>query len=147
MKGGANVARSSKNIAKLDIMTPVQADNIVKFAKHAKFLGNGLTIIDFSSRVGNITNSYKAHGNWKREMFIESSSFAASAMAGTATVNIGGAALGFLVVATPVGWVGLIVGGLVVAGTAAVASIATNDTFKNNGGDWYDSIMKSIGAL
>lgn len=80
-------------------------------------------------------------------MFIESSSFAASAMAGTATVNVGGAILGILIVATPIGWVGIIMGGVAIAGAAATASIVTNDTFKNNSGSWYDSIMKEIGAL
>jgi len=144
---GANIARSSRNMAKLDIMTPVQADKIVKFTKHAKFLGNGLAVIDFGSRVGNIHNSYKAGGNWEREMFVESSSFALSAAAGTAVVNVGGAALMFLMVATPVGWVGLIVGGVAVAGAAAVTSISVNNLTKNNSGDWYDSIMKSIGVM
>jgi hypothetical protein len=53
----------------------------------------------------------------------------------------------FLMVATPVGWVGLIVGGVAVAGTAAAASIGMNNAVKNNSGSWYDSIMKSIGDL
>jgi hypothetical protein len=44
-------------------------------------LGNGLAVIDFGSRVGNIHNSYQAGGNWERDFFIESSSFAASAIA------------------------------------------------------------------
>jgi len=144
---GANIARSSRNMTKLDIINPVQADNIVKFSKQAKLLGNGLAVIDFGGRVGNIHNSYKAGGNWERDMFIESSSFAASAMAGTAAVNIGGAVLSFLIVATPIGWVGVIVGGVVVAGVAATASIVTNDSFKNNSGGWYDSLMKAIGTL
>ncbi len=56
-------------------------------------------------------------------------------------------ALSFLIVATPVGWVGLIVGGVAVAGTAAAASISVNNITKNNSGSWYDSIMKSIGIL
>ena len=144
---GANIAKSSRNIAKLDIMTPVQADNIVKLTKHAKFLGNGLAVIDFGSRVGNIHNSYKAGGNWEREMFVESSSFALSAAAGTAVINVGGATLMFLMVATPIGWVGLIVGGVAVAGVAAATSISVNNITKSNSGDWYDSIMKSIGVL
>lgn len=144
---GANIAKSSRNIAKLDIVSPVQANNIVKLTKHAKFLGNGLAVIDFGSRVGNVHNSYKGGGNWEREMFIESSSFAASAMAGTAAVNVGGAALGFLIVATPIGWVGIIIGGVAIAGAAVTASVVTNDAFKNNSGAWYDSIMKSIGVL
>jgi hypothetical protein len=141
---GANIAKSSRNMAKLDIMSPVQADNIVKFTKHAKFMGNGIAVIDFGSRVGNIHNSYKAGGNWEREMFIESSSFALSAATGIGVVNAGGAALMFLMVATPVGWVGLIVGGLAVAGTAAVASIVTNNIVKEDAGGIYDYIMKQV---
>ncbi len=71
-------------------------------------------------------------------MFIESSSFAASAIAGTAVVNAG---LALLVFATPFGWVGLVVGGLAVAGTAAGTSIWTNEQLKSNSGGWYDDIM------
>ncbi|WP_028470999.1 hypothetical protein [Neptunomonas japonica] len=143
-KRGTDIARSSRSIAKLDLVNPVQADNIVKLAKHAKFLGNGLAVIDFSSRVGNIHNSYQGGGNWEREMFIESTSFAASAATGIGVVNAGGAALMFLMVATPVGWVGLIVGGLAIAGTAAVASIGANNYAKNNSGSLYDELMKWI---
>jgi hypothetical protein len=142
-----NIARSSRNVAKLNVTSQIQANNLVKLSKHAKFLGNGLAVIDFGGRVGNIHNSYQAGGNWERDMFIESSSFAASAVTATAVVNVGGAALMFLVVATPIGWVGLIVGGVAVAGTAAAASIGMNNAVKNNSGTWYDSIMKSIGVL
>lgn len=143
-KRGANIARSSRSVAKLDLINPVQADNIVKFTKYAKVLGNGLTIVDFGGRVGNIHNSYKAGTNWEREMFIESSSFAVSAATGIGVVNAGGAALTFLMVATPVGWVGLIVGGLAVASTAAVASISANNISKKMSGGFYDDIMKWI---
>jgi hypothetical protein len=138
---GANIAKSSRNIAKLDLVNPIQADNIVKFTKHAKFLGDGLAVIDFSSRVGNIHNSYKAGANWEREMFIESSSFAASAITGTLVVEAG---LAILIFATPVGWMGLLVGGLAVAGTAAAVSIGVNDYTKSNSGGLYDDIMKWI---
>jgi hypothetical protein len=137
-KRGVDIARSSRNIAKLDLVNTVQADNIVKFTKQAKYLGNGLAVIDFGSRMGNIHNSYKAGENWEREMFIESSSFAASAIAGTIAVEAG---LTLLIFATPVGWLGLLVGGLAIAGTAAFTSIAVNEEIKNNSGKWYDSIM------
>ena len=140
-KRGTDIARSSRSIAKLDLISPVQADNVVKFTKHAKFLGNGLTVIDFSSRVGNIHNSYKAGGNWEREMFIESSSFAAGAVAGSLAVDAG---LALLIFATPAGWVGLLVGGIAVAGTAALVSMGTNDYVKNKSGSLYDDIMKWI---
>ncbi|WP_221892356.1 hypothetical protein [Teredinibacter haidensis] len=79
-----NIAKSSRNIAKLNITSQVQASKLAKLGKGAKFLGNGLAVIDFGGRVGNIHNSYKSGGEWEREMFIESSSFAVSAIAATA---------------------------------------------------------------
>ncbi|MCK5230442.1 MAG: hypothetical protein KAR13_09270 [Desulfobulbaceae bacterium] len=140
-----NIARSSRNIAKLNITSQVQANNLVKLSKQAKFLGNGLAVIDFGSRVGNIHNSYQANENWERDLFIESSSFAGSAITGTIAVNAGGAALTFLVAATPIGWVGLIVGGIAVAGVAVAASMGMNNVIKDNAGDVYDTLMKGLG--
>lgn len=142
---GTNIADSSRSIVKLDVTSQVQANDLVKFTKHARVLGNGLAIIEFSSGIGNIHTSYKSGGNWERELFIESSSFAASAVAGTIAVNAGAAALGFLMVATPVGWVGIIVGGVAIAGAAAAASLSVNHAFKKNSGSWYDSLMTVLG--
>jgi len=139
-----NIARSSRNVTKLNVRNHIQASNLVKLSKHAKFLGNGLAVIDFGSRVGNIHNSYKAGENWEREMFVESSSFALSVSAGALAIKAGGAALTFLMVATPVGWVGLIIGGVAVAGVAATTSIIVNSGIKNNSGSWYDAIMEWI---
>lgn len=133
-----NIARSSRNVAKLNVTSQVQASNLVKYSRYAKYLGNGLAIIDFGTRVGNIHSSYKADGDWERELFIESSSFALSAIVGAVTVKAG---LALLIVATPVGWVGLIVGGVAVAGTAAAASIAMNSAVQNSSGGVYDEIM------
>ncbi|BFM09579.1 hypothetical protein [Halioxenophilus aromaticivorans] len=146
IKRATNIANSSRDITKLEVTSQAQAHNLLKFTKHAKVLGNGLAVIDFTSRVGNIHNEYKAGGNWERELFIESSSFAASAAAGTLVVNAGSAALGMLMVATPVGWVGLIVGGIAVAGAAAATSMAVNSEIKTNGGGWYDSLMGVLGV-
>lgn len=139
-----NIAKSSRNVAKLNVTSQVQANNLVKLSKQAKFLGNGLAVIDFGGRVGSIHNSYRAGGNWERDLFIESSSFAASAITGTVAVNVGTAALTLLMVATPVGWVGLIVGGAAVAASAAGASMWVNGQVKDNGGEWYDGIMNWI---
>jgi len=141
-----NIARSSRNVAKLNITSQVQTSNLVKFSQHAKFLGNGLAIIDFSSRVGNIHNTYKAGQNWEREMFIESSSFALSTLTGAAAIKAGSAALSFMMVATPIGWVGLIIGGVAVVGAAAVASIGMNNYAKGNSGNLYDDIMEWINS-
>lgn len=142
-----NIARSSRNVAKLNVTSQAQAHNLVKFTQYAKFLGNGLAVIDFTSRVGNIHNEYKADGEWERELFIESSSFALSAGAGILAVNAGTAALGLLMVATPIGWVGLIIGGVAVAGTAAAASITTNNIVKSKSGGLYDQIMRGLSSL
>jgi hypothetical protein len=141
-----NIAQSSRNVAKLNVASHIEANGLVKFARHAKFLGNGLAVIDFTSRIGNVRNSYQAGGNWERDLFIESSSFVASAGAGMLAVDAGTAALGLLMVATPVGWIGLIVGGIVVAGAAATTSIIVNKAIKDNSGSWYDSIMGAIGV-
>jgi hypothetical protein len=139
-----NIAQSSRNTAKLNVTSQIEVNGLVKFTRHAKFLGNGLAVIDFTSRIGNIHNEYKAGGEWERELFVESSSFAASAIAGSIAVNAG---LGLLMVATPVGWVGLIVGGVAVAGTAAAVSMGMNSIVKNNSGGVYDSIMKWISGV
>jgi hypothetical protein len=139
-----NIADSSRNFVSLNVSNQVQANNLVKFSQHAKFLGSGFAVIDFGGRVGNVHNSYQGGGDWERELFIESSSFALSAATGAATVKVGAAALGFLVVATPIGWTGLIVGGVAVAGVAAATSIGMNSYVKNNSGSMYDNIMRWI---
>lgn len=125
-----NIAKDSRHIAKLNVSSQVEANNLIKFSQNAKFLGGGLAVIDFGSRVGNVHNSYAADENWERELFIESLSFVAATAAGTLAVNMGGGVLGFLVVATPVGWVGLIVGGLAVAGVAGAVSIFADEATK-----------------
>lgn len=141
---GTNIARSSRSVAKLNITNQVQASQLVRYGKQAKFLGNGLVLVDLGNRVGNIHTSYKAGGNWERDLFIESSGLFATVSTGVITAKAGVAALGFLVAATPIGWVGLIVGGLVVAGTSAAATMAVNDYSKNNSGNLYDKIMNWI---
>ncbi len=118
-----NIARSSRSVAKLNVTSHIEANNFVKLTQHAKFLGIGLAVTDFTTRVGNVHTSYKSDGEWERELFIESSSFALSAGSGIIAVNAGTAALGILIAATPIGWVGLVVGGLAVAGTAAAVSM------------------------
>ena len=94
--------------------------------------------------MGNVHNSYKAGGEWERDLFIESNSFALSAIAGSLAVNAG---LSLLVFATPFGWAGLIIGGVAVAGVAAGVSMGTNSAIKQNSGVWYDEIMLWVNTL
>ena len=119
----------------------VEADKLVHFTRYAKFLGNGLTLIDFTSRIWNVHNSYQTGENWERELFIESSSFALGALAGSSIAKAG---LGILFIATPAGWAGLIVGGLAVAGVSAAGALTTNHIVKNNAGNWYDGILGAL---
>lgn len=142
-----NIARSSRSAAKLNVTSQAQANSLVKLTQHAKYLGNGLAVIDFTGRIGSVHTTYQSGGEWERELFVESSSFALSAVAGTAAINVGGAALSLLVMATPVGWVGLVIGGVTVAGVAAATSMGVNKVVKENSGSWYDAIMKAIGVI
>ena len=136
-----NIARSSRRIAKLNVFDQVHASRLVKFGEYGKFLGNGLAVIDFGSRVGNIHNSYKAGENWERQMFIESTSFAASSSIGIVTAGAGGSALICLTALTPPGWV-LIIAGIGVAIAAGTATTRIDDFIKTRSGAWYDDIIK-----
>jgi len=135
-----NIARSSRSIKKLELVSTLQAGKLARFSKYGKALGNGLIVVDVASRISNVQNEYKTDGNWERELFVESSSFVAGAWAGIITANAGYAALTFLTVATPAGWVGLIV-------TAAAASLHMNNKVKANSGSWYDDVMDWLNSL
>ncbi|WP_281555873.1 hypothetical protein [Thalassomonas sp. RHCl1] len=144
---GKNIARSSRNVIKLNVTNQAQASELVQFAKYSKFLGNGLAVIDFTSRVGNIHNTHKTGGNWHRQMFIESSGFALSAVAGTLAINGGSSALSLLMMATPIGWVGLVIGGALVVGAAAGASMGANYIVTQDAGSIYDTIMEWVTSI
>ena len=70
-------------------------------------------------------------------MFRESLSFAAGAVAGSLIIK-GGMAL--MAVATPVGWVGLLFAGAIVAG-GVVASVTTNNALQKYADTIYDDIL------
>ena len=141
---GINIARFSRSAIKLKVSHYLELSALVRLAKYGKFLGTGITLIDFASRAGKIQNTYEAGGDWERELFIESLSFTFGALAGMITVAKGMQALEFLVVATPIGWVGLVAGGLFVAGVSAGASVIADDWAKGDGGDMYDAIMRIL---
>lgn len=139
-----NIATSSRTTTKLNISSQVEASKLVRFTKHAKYLGNGLAVIDFGKRAGNVQQSYKEGGDWERELFRESLRFAGPAIAGTATVKIG---LGLLMFVTPYGWAWLVVGGIATAAASAGASIYLDNAMKQRSNEWYDAALESLGAL
>ena len=144
LERGKNIVRSSRNVTKLDVTSQAQANELAQFAKYTKFLGNGLAVIDFTSRIGNIQNTHRAGGNWHRQLFIESSSFALSAIAGSLTIKAGTYGLGLLLAATPIGWVGLIIGGALVVGATAATSIYTNNSVTHFSDGLYDVILNGV---
>jgi hypothetical protein len=145
---GLNIARSSRgsHLAKLNVLDRAQASNLMRFSQYGRYLGNGLVAIDFGSRIGKVHNSYQAGDNWERDLFIESSSFAAGAITASIAVSAGAVGLACLAIAlTPPGWV-LIIAGLGVAAVGATAAIHMDNLLKTNGGRWYDGLMEWMGA-
>ena len=69
-----SIAQSSRgtHLAKLNITSQIQANNLVKFGQHAKVLGNGLAAIDFTSRAAGVIKTAGDGGDWERELFIQS---------------------------------------------------------------------------
>jgi len=122
-----NIATSSRTTTKLNVSSQVEANNLVRFTKHAKYLGNGLAVIGFGSRAGKVHSSYKEGGSWERELFRESLGFAGSAGLGMLTVNVG---LRLLIFATPYGWAWLVAGGVATTAAAAGSTILFNNLAK-----------------
>ena len=135
-----NIARDSRNIKSLHLTSRAQAGKLARFSNKAKVLGGGLIVIDIASRLGNVHNKYKADGNWEKELFVESTSFGLSLWAGSMAVGVGAAALTFVTVATPVGWVALIV-------VAAGASMTADYIAKERSRGWYDDIVDWANSL
>jgi hypothetical protein len=139
-----NIAKSSRNIAKLELTNQVEASRVIRLAKTTKIIGNGLAVVDFGVRASNVYDSYKEGKNWERDLFVESSSFALSTSAASIVLDSGMAALGFVMMVTPVGWIGLLIGGAVI-GAAAFTGYEVNKVTKENSGGLYDYIMRILG--
>ncbi|OMH39519.1 hypothetical protein [Motiliproteus sp. MSK22-1] len=139
-----HIAESGRTVAKLELISQLEAQNLVNFSKYTQHLGNGLAVIDFTGRVGSIHNTYKAGGNWEKKMFIEASGFAAGAVMGSLAVK-GGLAL--LTLATPMGWIFLISAGIAITAAAAGASMVVDHQAKKAADRLYDPILDWINSL
>ena len=144
MTRAKHITESGRSVAKLNFTNQIEAHNLVKFSKYTKVLGTGLAAIDFTSRAGDIYNTYKAGGNWEKKLFVEASGFAAGGLAGTLTVNAG---LALLALTTPVGWVYLIGTGAAIIGTAALVSMTADHQTKRLAEWGYDPLMDWISSL
>ncbi|GAA6172195.1 hypothetical protein NBRC116592_18650 [Colwellia sp. KU-HH00111] len=144
MKRALNIAKDSRNessIAKLQVTNQAQVNSLARFGSHAKFLTNNLAAIDFTSRSAGIINTAKYGGNWHKEMFVESSGFAAGGGMGILASRVGFglvSALPMVAALTPMGLVILVGVGL----TVASMSILTDSGSKELAESYYDSIMK-----
>ena len=135
---------TERSVAKLHVTNTAQASRLVRFAGYTKFLGNGLAVIDFGSRAGHVHNTYQEGGDWERELFVESSRFFASAVVGGGVAKFG---LGLMLTFTPVGWVGLVVGGLVIVGCSVAASVAADHYANELSRDKYEPLLEWIDGL
>lgn len=77
-------------------------------------------------------------------MFIQSSSFAAGAI--TASVAVKGG-LALLAVFTPMGLVGLLIGGAAIAAGAAAGAVVSDTLVADRAGAWYDEITDWLSSL
>lgn len=136
----AELVRHTRKVTRLDIASRVESGQLARLGRAAKYLGNGLTALDFGSRAQDIRDEYLAGGDWTRKLFIESSSFAASAGVGLGVVAAGNWLLGALLVATPAGWV-LIVGGLGIATAAATTSLLSDRHARELADSTYERIL------
>jgi hypothetical protein len=137
------LAESGAHVSKLNVVDQVEASKIGKLAKSSKLIGNGLAVLDFTTGIAKINTSYQKGENWEREMFVESSAFVATAVIGEAAAEVGA----LLLMATPIGWVGLLVAGAVIVGTAGVAAVAAGaakNKIENNAGGVFDDIMNWV---
>ena len=137
----AELVRHTRKVTRLDIASRVESGQLARLGRAAKYLGNGLTALDFGSRAQDIRDEYLAGGDWTRKLFIESSSFAASAGVGLIAADLGAAALGVALAATPAGWV-LIVGGLVTASFAAGASGLADRAMRDMAAPAYEGLVR-----
>ena len=137
---GINVARSSRSPAKLNVTSQVQASNLVQLGKQAKFLGNGLTAIDFTGRAAGVIQTAGYGGNWERELFAESAGFVAGVSTGIIVAKIG---IGILLATTPVGWVLLLGSAVTIAATLASAT-AVDRLVKNGAGRRHENIVSLV---
>ncbi|KAB7627274.1 hypothetical protein [Alkalilimnicola sp. S0819] len=142
-----NIATSSRGVSKLHVSNQAEAHALVKYSRYAKHLGSGLAVVDFGAGVGRIHNSYQAGGEWEREMFVESATFAVGASAGGITAYAGSIALSILIASTPIGWVGVLVGGALVAASSAAVSLGSAGATRKEAGPLYDELMSAGGRL
>ena len=108
------MVRHTRKVAKLDVASRVEATNLMRFARGARYLGNGVAAIDFGSRASDIYDEYKDGGDWGRKMFVESTTFVATTATGSRLAFVGTAvlevALDVALAATPAnGWPLLII--------------------------------------
>ena len=135
----AELVRHTRKVVRLDMASRVESSKLARLGSAAKYLGNGLTALAFGSRAQDIHAEYLAGGDWTRKLFIESSSFAASAWVGMVMADVGATALGAVVVATPAGWA------LIVAGLAAAAAVTSATALTDAGAHTaLDAIYDSV---
>ena len=141
-KRGLDMARTGRRFVLYDFESVLRASWLAKAAKLGKFLGPGVVALDFGIRSADVGYTAAEGGYWEREMFTEYLSFAGGTAIGSLTAGLLGLGVAAFLVATPAGWVMLLIGvgiGLV----AGATGFLTDEYLKEKSGHWYDEIMKN----
>lgn len=137
----ADLVRTTRRVSKLDVASRLESSKLAKLGRGAHYLGNGLTVLDFGSRVHDIYAEHGDGGDWCKKMFVESLSFVLIARFGALASELAAIALGGVVVLTPAGWA-LIVGGAAAALAVAGATTFGDAKLRGVSEDVYEKIMQ-----
>ena len=141
VSGGQRVpdrVRHSRKISRLDVASQAQASRLVELGRYARYGNRGLLGIDLGRRVLNVHATHEDGGDWHRQAFVETVGFSAGAWSAGVLTASAVAALNLVVVATPVGWVLLVVAGLAAAGVVMAGSATFSQSFESAAGQLYD---------
>ena len=137
--------RHSRKLSRLDVASQAQASKLVELGRHAKYGNRGLLAIDLGRRGLNVHATHEDGGDWHRQAFVESAGFSAGAWSAGVLAGSAAAALNLFVVATPVGWVLLVVAGLAAAGVVMAGSASASNIAEFAAGLLYDTARKVQG--
>ena len=128
---GIHIAKSARHSTKLDLSSTAELNKIKRLENRARWLGNGMIVIDSIVRANSVYDDYKSGKDWQRSLSAELASFGVSTLAGIYTAT----AVSTILLLTPFGWVVAIGIGLLVG---FGASLYVNEKAKKITENLYD---------
>ena len=128
---GIHIAKSARHSTKLDLSSTAELNKIKRLENRARWLGNGMIVIDSIVRANSVYDDYKSGKDWYRSLSAELASFGVSTLAGIYTAT----AVSTILLLTPFGWVVAVGIGLLVG---FGASLYVNEKAKKITENLYD---------